>query len=74
MGIDNVITTYRDSVKKVSLNVPTILTSTFEEFRLFVESTVGRKKYSVLLILIDGVITDSNQVKDEITKLANLSC
>ena len=74
MGIDSVITTYKDFVKKVRLGGPTYIGPILTEFRLFVESTIGRKTYSVLLILIDGTISDYGLVIDEIIKLAKLPC
>ena len=74
MGIDHVVTRYKDSLKQVQFSGPTFLTQVLTEFRLFVESTVGRKTYPVLLILIDGTIHDSNSARDEIIKLAKLPC
>ena len=74
MGIDSVITTYKDLVKKVRLGGPTYIGPILNEFRLFVESTIGRKTYSVLLILMDGIIHDYGLAIDEIIKLAKLPC
>ena len=74
IGIDNVIKTYKDSVQKVRFSGPTYLAPILNEFRLFVESTIGRKTYSVLLMLIDGSNHDLPKAKDEMIKLAKLPC
>ena len=73
-GIMNIVATYKQSLSVVQLSGPTYFNPILTEFMKFVQSTIGRKVYPILLILTDGAIHDMGETIDTIILLSKLPC
>ena len=75
-GIDNILTVYRQSLRKITLAAPTyfthVINKVIEEIKNDLENKQEENHYYVLLILTDGVINDMSQTCDKIVEASYL--
>ena len=74
VGVDEIIEVYKKSLDSVVLHGPTnfheIIKLVADFTEVYADPTLDTRKYSVLLILTDGVITDMKQTINEIVRAA----
>ena len=76
VGVEEIIRVYREALDSVVLHGPTnfneIIRTVADFTEIYADPTIGNHKYSVLLIMTDGVITDMKQTINEIVRAAEL--
>lgn len=76
VGVDGIIKAYRNALESVVLHGPTnfneVIKLVADLTAPYADPNVGCHRYSVLLILTDGVITDMKQTINEIVRAAEL--
>jgi hypothetical protein len=74
VGVDEIINVYRKALDSVVMHGPTnfheIIKLVADFTEVYADPEIGNHKYSVLLILTDGVITDMKQTINEIVRAA----
>ena len=75
-GINNIIKTYRESLKKITLAAPTffspVIDKVISEIKYDLQNRREENHYYILLILTDGNINDMNQTRDKIVEASYL--
>ncbi|XP_055961076.1 protein BONZAI 1-like [Mercurialis annua] len=73
-GIQGIMMAYNSALFNVSLAGPTLFGPVINTAALFASQSLanGGKKYFVLLIITDGVVTDLQETKDAIVKASDL--
>ncbi|KAG8638585.1 hypothetical protein MANES_14G044800v8 [Manihot esculenta] len=73
-GIQGIMMTYTSALMNVSLAGPTLFGPVISTAALIASQSLanGGKKYFVLLIITDGVVTDLQETKDAIVKASDL--
>ncbi|WCJ36353.1 Calcium-dependent phospholipid-binding Copine family protein [Euphorbia peplus] len=73
-GIQGIMTSYNGALFNVSLAGPTLFGPVINTAALIASQSLanGGKKYYVLLIITDGVVTDLQETKDAIVKASDL--
>jgi hypothetical protein len=74
VGVEEIINVYRKALDSVVLHGPTnfheIIKLVADFTEVYADPAIGSQKYSVLLIMTDGVITDMKQTINEIVRAA----
>ena len=75
-GLNNIIKTYRESLKKITLAAPTffapVIDKVISEIKYDLQNRKEENHYYILLILTDGNINDMNQTRDKIVEASYL--
>lgn len=71
-GINGIMSAYASALRNVSLAGPTLFGKVINSAAEIADINAGQRKYYVLLIITDGVITDLQETKDAIVKASDL--
>lgn len=74
IGIQNIVSMYKQSLSQVGLGGPTLFAPLLLEFKKYVQSVMAMRTYPVLLLLTDGAIHDMPQTKDLVYDLSQMPC
>ena len=72
--INNVVKTYKETLKTIYLAGPTYFAPVLENFMVHAKEAEAKMQYQVLLILTDGTIHDMPRTKELLVELSNLPC
>lgn len=74
IGMNGLLNAYRDALNRIELAGPTEFGPTLRHAARHAASLpADGSRYSVLLIITDGVINDMNRAKEEIIKVCQLT-
>lgn len=71
-GINGIMSAYASALRNVSLAGPTLFGKVINSAAEIADINAGQRKYYVLLIITDGVITDLQETKDAIVRASDL--
>jgi len=71
-GISGIMSAYASALRNVSLAGPTLFGQVINSAAQIADIHAGQRKYYVLLIITDGVITDLQETKDAIVRASDL--
>lgn len=71
-GISGIMSAYASALRNVALAGPTLFGQVINCAAQIADTNAGQRKYYVLLIITDGVITDLQETKDAIIRASDL--
>lgn len=71
-GISGIMSAYASALRNVSLAGPTLFGQVINGAAQIADINAGKRKYYILLIITDGVITDLQETKDAIIRASDL--